>query len=556
MALSALDYAIISQGVQAAAREMGAKLIRSAYSTILREARDGSAALLDAQGRIVAQAELIPMQLGAMGTTLQACLALHPPETLGEDDFLINNDPYQGGQHLQDIYIFTPVFFDGRLIGFSGSVAHHLDLGGGSAGIKMGSTDVYQEGLRIPPSRYSYSRDWNGGPLERLVAANIRVPLQTIGDFNAQFAANFMGVGRLWELCRRQGADKVVAAMAWLQSYSEGRVRAAIQQVPDGRYVGEDFVDDDGLSEEPLRVRAAITVRGDVLAVDFAGTHPQVAQSINAPFSSTLSAALTAVKTVLTRDDIPFNDGVTRPISVSAPLGCMLNPRHPGPVRARMCTAYRAYSATMRALAQAVPEKVIAPGFDTTTACCLAIHSEAGFSVYVEVFGGGYGASAEADGCSGVDGPLSNCSNTPAEALDSTFGFFRLVDYALVPESFGHGRFRGGAGFLRRYEILGDGATLAIYADRFRLAPQGLFGGTGAVPGHCRILRGGQAVAIPSKASVTLRKGDVVEFLLGGGGGYGEPRQRDPRRLHADLLDGLIAAETAARIYGFDAAAE
>ncbi|CAN0585487.1 unnamed protein product, partial [Laminaria digitata] len=203
MKISALDYAVISQGIHAAAREMGVKLIRSAYSTILREARDGSAALLDAQGRTIAQAELIPMQLGTIDAIVQPCLELYPPETLVEGDFLINNHPYHGGQHLQDVFIFNPVFFEGKLIGFGASVAHHLDLGGGSAGLNPNASDVYQEGLLIPPSKYNMERDWNGGNLERLIASNIRVPTQTIGDFNAQFAANFMGGGRLKELCTK-----------------------------------------------------------------------------------------------------------------------------------------------------------------------------------------------------------------------------------------------------------------------------------------------------------------------------------------------------------------
>ena len=207
--LGPIDYAVISQALIASAREMGVKLIRSAYSTILREARDGSAGLMDRFGNTVAQAELIPMQLGPIGETLRACLRRHPVETLKEGDFLINNDPFEGGQHIPDVFIFTPIFVAGRVVGFGASVAHHLDLGGGAPGLNIHASDVYQEGLRFPPSKYDFQRDWNGGSFERLVTANVRVPDLTIGDFNAQFAANAIGVMRVKQLCERYGTDKV-----------------------------------------------------------------------------------------------------------------------------------------------------------------------------------------------------------------------------------------------------------------------------------------------------------------------------------------------------------
>ena len=208
MTLDPVDYAVISQALLAAAREMGTKLVRSAYSNIVREARDASAAILDPHGNIVAQSEMVPMQLGSMNTTLRACLALYPAATLTEDDFLVNNHPYHGGQHLQDVFIFRPVFVDGELIAFAGSTAHHLDLGGGSAGLNAMASDVYQEGLLLPPLKFSLSRDWNGGNFERLLAANIRVPDQTLGDFNAQFAAKAIGIERVRGLCAKYGVGR------------------------------------------------------------------------------------------------------------------------------------------------------------------------------------------------------------------------------------------------------------------------------------------------------------------------------------------------------------
>lgn len=540
-ALDPVEYAIISQSLIAAAREMGVKLIRSAYSNILREARDGSAALLDAKGNTVAQAELIPMQLGSIGRIFAACTALYPPETLEPDDVLFINDPYSGGQHLQDVFIFHPIHVDGHVIGFAASVAHHLDVGGGNPGLNPLASDVYSEGLIIPPMKINAKRDWHGGGFQRLLKANVRVPAQTMGDFDAQMAANAVGVMRVNELAVRYGIDKVAATMSALQDYSETRMRAAIREVPDGVYTGEDAVDDDGITADPLPVRVTVTVSGDSMAVDFTGTAGQVMRNLNAPFASTISASVSAIKAALTSPDIPFNDGAMRPISVTAPKGTLVNPNHPAPVRARMEACSRAWNAIMKALSKAVPQSVIACGFDTTSVCCLSKLRDSGWSVYLEVFGGGWGASSTKDGCDAVDSPLSNCSNTPAEALDQDFSFFRLTEYALVPDSCGRGEFRGGVGFIRRYEILEDGVKLAIYADRFVRAPEGLFDGTEGSIGSCVIRRNGEDIAMKSKQQVDLQKGDVVSYTLGGGGGYGTPARRAPAAIERDLEDGIIS---------------
>ncbi|MBT7646784.1 MAG: hydantoinase B/oxoprolinase family protein, partial [Rhodospirillaceae bacterium] len=437
MSLDPVDYAVISQGIIAGAREMGAKLIRSAYSTIVREAQDASAALLDRDGNVIAQAELIPMQLGPMKMTFVPCAETHPVDTLVPGDFYITNDPFNGGQHLPDVFIFTPIFFEGEVIGFGASVAHHLDLGGGAPGLNADASDIYQEGLRIPPSCYNLDRDWNGGTFERLVATNIRVPALTIGDFNAQFAANAIGGMRVTELAAKFGKDDVLAAMAELMDYSERRTRAAIAEVPDGLYEAEDAVDDNGLTSDPLPVKVQVRIKGDQVSITFDGSSPQVARNLNCPFSSTISAALSCVKSVLTSADIPFNEGVKRPFTISAPYGSLLNPKPPAPVRARMLPAYRVFNAVMKALAQAVPEKVIACGFDTTTVFAISHLSDEGYRVYVEVFGGGYGASVHQDGSDALDSPLSNCSNTPVEALDMEYDYFRVVDYGLRPDSGG-----------------------------------------------------------------------------------------------------------------------
>lgn len=549
--LDPVDYAVISQGLIAAAREMGVKLIRSAYSTIIREAADASAALFDRDGNVVAQAELIPMQLGPMSEIFRACAASCPVDQLQDGDFYITNDPYSGGQHLQDVFIYSPVFFEGELIGFAGTVAHHLDLGGGNPGLTTEAVDVHAEGFIFPPQRYNFNRDWEGsGSLKRLLAANIRVPAQTIGDFDAQFAANTVGGERMRQLSRKYGADKIRLAMRKLIDYSESRTRAAIAAIPDGVYTGEDAVDDDGITDTPLVVKAKVTVAGDTIDIDFEGTCPQVTRNLNCPFSSTISAALTAVKSSLTSSDIPFNDGLKKPIRIRAPKGSLVNPNYPAPVRARMEAAYRCFNAVLRALADVVPERVIAGGNDATLVTSLSHQEDGKYRVYLEVYGGGFGASVRKNGCDAVDSPLSNCTNTPIEATDMDFDHFRIVGYGLLPDSCGHGKHRGGLGFYRSFEILRDQVNFAIYADRFRIAPYGLFGGTDGRSGRAELLRNGEVIRIRSKDGMLLRKGDILTIYTAGGGGYGDPRQRSEADVRNDVLNGYLSENVAREVYG------
>jgi N-methylhydantoinase B len=288
-----------------------------------------------------------------------------------------------------------------------------------------------------------------------------------------------------------------------------------------------------------------VTVLGDTIAIDFAGTAPQVGCNLNAPFASTISAALSAVKAALTSPDIPFNAGAARPVSITAPAGSLLNPRHPAPVRARMEACYRAWNATMKALSLAVPGKVVAPGFDTTTVGVLSHLGPDGWSVYLEIYGGGLGATAGSDGCDAVDGPLSNCSNTPVEALDQDFGFFRTMEYSLRPDSCGIGAQRGGLGFLRRFLVTKDDVQLALYSDRFRRAPEGLFGGGSGSTGYCEIRRGDEIIQLRSKDKAALLKGDIVTIAVGGGGGYGDPSDRPLEYVAADGREGLISSRYA-----------
>ena len=541
MNVSPVDQAVITQALIAAADEMGIKLIRSAHSPVVREAQDCSAAILDPKGRVVSQADLIPIQLGSVTHTFRACVEHHPLETLCKGDFLINNDPYSGGQHLPDIFLFSPVFLDGALIGVTATVVHHIDLGGGAPGLNPDAGDVHEEGITFPPSRWSIDRDWNGGPFERLVRANVRMPEATIGDLNAQFAANAVGGERLKGLCRKFGTEMVFAAMDEMLAYSERRIRAAIAAAPDGTWRGEAWLDDDGASDDPVPIRATVTIRGDSIAVDFAGTAAQVATNLNSPFASTTASAAACIKAVLTDPDIPFNEGAKRAITVAAPYGCLVNPRPPAPVRARLLPSYRVVNAVMNALAGAVPDRVIAPGFDTTTVSCLSHKDDRGYNIYLEIFGGGYGAGPDNDGCDAVDSMLSNCSNIPIEAMESDYPFFRVEDYSLRCDSGGRGRQRGGMGFQRIYRILDGNVTFATYGDRFRIGAEGMFGGGPGATAETFVERGGQRIRLRSKQRFPLSRGDRLVVRTGGGGGYGPAGDRDAGMIARDRTDGFAS---------------
>jgi N-methylhydantoinase B len=537
--ISDIDKAIISQALISATHEMGAKLIRCAHSPIVREAQDCSAALVDRRGQVVAQAELTAIQLGSISETLRPCLERHPPETLGPDDFLINNDPFHGGQHVQDIFLFTPIFHQDRLIGFSASVVHHIDIGGGAPGLNATAGDVHQEGLIFPPSKYSYARDWCGGEFERLIAANVRLPEATIGDLNAQFGANFIGARRLQALAVQYGIGTLEQAMDAALDYSELRVRNAIAKLTPGEYTAETFMEGETPDDPATSIRVRVTIAEDSLDIDFGGTDPQLPNNLNCPFASTVAAAVACIKSVLTSEDVPFNDGVGRAVSVSAPKGSLLNPNRPAAVRARLLASHRVFNCVMNALASVCPENVIAEGFDSTTPVCLWHDGEAGYNIYLEILGGGYGAGIANDGADGVDCPLSNCSNIPIEALEMDHPFMRLETYALLPGSGGTGRHRGGLGFERSYRILDEKVGFATYSDRFFIAPRGLDGGHSGAMCSMHIERDGALIPLTSRASCSLERGDLLVVRTGGGAGFGDPSERDRSSEAADNVQGL-----------------
>lgn len=523
MAISPVDYAVISQALLSAAREMGVKLCRSAYSSIVRDAKDASTGILDASGNAIAQSdELIPILVGSLSTAFRHCAAAKPVNQLVEGDFYITNHPYRGGHHLNDVFLFLPIFVDSKIVGFSAAVAHHIDVGGGT-GLTNGASDLFQEGLVLPPLCCNIGRDWSGGLLEMLIRSNVRAPEQTIGDLNSQFAACNTGAGRVRELCAKYGTDKIRAVMSEMLDYTERRVRAAISTIPDGVYTASDALDDDGITGRPLTVSVTVTVSGDTMEVDFGGTSEQAKGNLNAPLASTISSTMTAIKAVVTGGDVPYNEGAYRPITITVPPGSLLNPRYPAPVFARMEAIYRAFDSVLKALGQAIPDRVMACGYDSTYHISLSHLAEDGYRVFAEVNGGGWGASGKGDGADGIAQPLSNCANVPVELIDMGYDYFRIERYALIAGSGGKGRYRGGMGLERTYRILKDDVRFFINADRFDAPAEGLEGGAAGSRASCVVQRGDEVISFRSMGSGDLKAGDLVILKTGGGGGFGAP---------------------------------
>jgi N-methylhydantoinase B len=488
-------------GLRAACDEMGATLIRSAYSANIKERHDCSTALFDAAGELVMQAEHIPVHLGSMPDAVAAVLdEHHEPEV----EWILN-DPYRGGTHLPDITLVSPVFVDDELFGFAASRAHHADVGGPTAGsMPAFSRRLDEEGVVIAPTRATAEA------LDDLVG-QMRNPRQRLADLRAQQSANRVGRLRLAELAQRHGADGLREGMDEILAYSERRTRAALAALPDGTYSAEDFLEDDSPdgSERDVALRVAATVDGETLRLDFSGTDPQVEGNLNCPLSVTKSAATFAVR-VLTDPDAPPCAGAHRPIEVVAPRGCLLNAESPAAVVAgNVETSSRVADLVIAALAGARP--VPAQGQGTMNNLTLAGE---GFTYY-ETLGGGQGACPEADGPSAIHVAMSNTLNTPVEALETEFPL-RVRELALRRGSGGEGAHRGGAGLVRELEALAP-MRFTLLTERRRHAPRGREGGADGAPGK-NLLDG---TGLPSKSEGNLAPGSCLRVETPGGGGYG-----------------------------------
>jgi len=545
-ALDPIQVEIIRNALVAAAEEMSVTVWRTSRSAVVREILDYSCCVFDAQGRSTAQAAAMPVHLNSMPTCLEEILASHIPlADWHEGDIVITNDPYAGGQHLPDIQTFKPVFLDGRLIAIAGILVHHLDVGGGAAGsYDAGATEIYQEGFRIPPLKLAEGGERNEAVI-KLLLRNTREPANVGGDFASQLAALDTGVATLQRLGRRYGPDTLAAAAERIQAQSEAAMRAAIARIPDGTYSFEDFVDDDGIERDrPLRIRVALTVSGEEVVVDLAGSADQAVGPVNCTLNMTRSAVVCGVMMALGAE-VPANAGCYRPVSVAAPEGLVVNARSPAPVANRMATGHRIVTTVLGAFAAAMPGQVPAAYYGVSYAYALNCFLEDGRrQVYFDLECGGWGAHPEEDGASGFSCGFHNIANAPVEMLENTLPL-TFVEYALVPDSGGRGRTRGGLGLARAFRLDAPAGSFAANLERFKFAPYGLDGGQSGRPGQLTIWRNGASAPedLPSKvAALKVSRGDVLRLQTAGGGGYGDPGERSPTAVARDLEEGYATA--------------
>ena len=545
------DFNVVSSAFKSIAQEMQDIMLRAAYSSLVREAKDCSTCVMDAEARTVAQAEAIPVHMNSLAAAVPFIKARYDLASVRPTDAFVTNNPYQNGQHLNDIIFIMPVFHEGRLAAFTGSICHHLELGGAVAGSNADATELYQEGLILPTLRIDVEKDLNDGPVEQIIAANVRLPETIIGDFHAQISAVMRGRDLLQALFDRHGLELASDCMAALQDYSEKMIRATISGLPDGEYFAEDKLDGRTLNSAQPVIRARVVIEGDRALVDLSETDDQVPWPVNNPVASTQSAVLT-VFGQLAGSGVPTNDGIYRPIEIKTRKGSLVDPHHPAPVQSRMSAAYRTASAVKRALAEAAPEQFSTAGADTTNSITMSRIGDDGYEMFCEIVMGGMGAGPANDGAEVVAQMLSNTGNTPTEAIEMDQDFVRIAEYALIPDSGGAGKQRGGLGVRRTYDILREGVLLSTYGDRHNTPPWSLVGGYEGSFSTFTIFRDGEEIRIPASTNMTVRKGDRLTIEISGGGGYGDPKRRDRQAVRDDLACGRITARAARDIYGLE----
>ena len=537
MAVAPISLEVFKSLFISVSEEMGVALQRTAYSPNIKERRDFSCAIFDSEAQMVAQAAHVPVHLGAMPASVRAAIDAFP-SALRPGDMVILNDPYLGGTHLPDITLVAPVYADippspigkggsrgisKRLAGFVANRGHHADVGGMTPGSLPLSTELYQEGTIIPPIKLI-----RGGRLNKeviqLICRNSRTPEERKGDLAAQIASTRVGERRLREIIQRYGNDETQEHMAALLDYFERLTRQAITRIPDGVYEVVDYMDDDGLTDQPVPIRVCITVAGDEITVDFTGTSPQRPGCINAPQAISVSACLYVIRCIV-GEEAPANQGCLRPIKIITPRGSLVNPEpQRGVAGGNVETSQRITDVLFSALAQALPELIPAASQGTMNNLLVGGHDlnrDKPF-VYYETIGGGMGARPTKDGISGIHTHMTNTMNTPVEAFEFAFPM-RLKRYAIRRGSGGRGKYRGGDGLVRDVEFLAP-ARVTILSERRKFPPPGFHGGHHGETGENVLLRGGyEEVHLAGKETLDVEPGDVLSIRTPGGGGWGAP---------------------------------
>lgn len=542
----------------AIAEEMGAALIRTSYSTNIKDRRDASCAIFDRHGETIAQAEHIPIHLGVLPWGVKGALQHIDVDSLQPGDAILHNDPFIGGTHTPDLIIFVPIFFEDQLVAFAGNLAHHIDIGGMVPGsLSPQATEIFQEGLRFPPVKIR-----KAGVLDEEILAihrhNVRTAYEGQGDLLSQIASNNVGERRFVEMCEEFGLETVLEGITALADYCERRMKAELRAIPDGTYCFTDVMDSDGISDKPVAISVQVDVTGDRLRCDFTGSSPQTQGPVNAVRPMTLSSVYYAVKAI-TDSTIPPNAGTFRCLDVFTPEGTVVNARFPAPTgQGNSVTCQRIVDVLLGALAQAVPDRVCAACTGSMNGMHIGGFDEENqrYFSHIETYGGGYGATGYGDGESGVHTHMTNTRNAPVEVIESVLPV-EVESYTLVPDSEGPGQYRGGFGIRRVFHIEADHIHSTISTDRTLAGPWGLADGQSAQGPQHRVIRAnGEEIMLPAKAAFQLNTGDRLIVETAGGGGWGDVKHRELQAVLADVVEGLISPERAAAIYGIELSSE
>jgi N-methylhydantoinase B len=563
--VDAITAAVIAGALESIAVEMGHKLARMSYSSIIRESEDFGCVIADAQARQLAESsQSTPLQSGPIPGYIRGINRRFAE--LGEEwrpgDVVIHNHAYYGASHGPDVGFVVPIFHQGELVAFSATTAHHLDLGAltpGSCGI-VDATDAYAEGLQFNAIKIEEGgrrNEW----FWRFIRDNVRASQLVVGDMEAQVAACRIGADRFLELVERYGIETVQAASEDLMDYSERLLRHEIEKLPDGSYEAEGFID--GFQDDPnpanrdLRIKARVTVEGSDIRVDLAGTSPQIDLPLNMPFEGTVDIAVyLTIRSILLDSDrhahVPANSGLFRPITITAPEGCLANPRYPAPVIARFCPGNIVADTVMRALAPLVSENVSAGVGNLKVVAYSGLAENGQHWVYMDIQEGSYGGRFGKDGLDAVDTLYANTRNNPVEDIESHYPL-RVTRYELNVDTGGAGRWRGGLGTIREIEFLAPGG-MSLEGDGSVHPPPGLFGGADGTPGRVEINhRGTNGVEVPSKFPYrSTQAGDRLLLIAPSGGGYGPAAERDLAAIRDDIAEGVLSSERAHELYGFE----
>jgi N-methylhydantoinase B len=529
--------------------EMALTLFRTTYSGVLKDNMDYSTGFADADGRLAAQGLTLPGHLGSVPTAMDSIMR-HFRDDIAPGDVFIMNDPFDGGMHLPDIFIFKPLFQGRERLAFACTVCHHSDVGGRVAGSNASdSTEIYAEGLRIAPMKLYESGRLNQ-TIMTFIERNVRLPVQVFGDLRAQLAACHIAERRFAEIVAKHGAQQTTALLRELIDYAERLTRAALRTLPDGEWSFEDFIDDDGIDYgKPIRLFVTIRKRGDQMVVDWTGTSPQVRGAINSTLSFTKAAAYTGVRSVLP-PGIPNNEGVFRAIEVICPPGTVGHGVLPAACAARGLTGFRMVDCMFGALAMMLPDKVMAAGDGGNTGISIGGYDKSRKPfVYVDFTCGAWGARPWADGLDGNSHMFANMASHSIEVTEAEHPI-ELRAYEFVADKAGAGKFRGGVPFKRDYRLLEEEAVLQVRSDRRDHRPFGLYGGSPGRPSENYLNPDGENRVLPSKFTMTIKRGDVFRHVLAGAGGWGDPLERDPAAVLRDVRNELLSPEKAAADYG------